>query len=305
MRTDFFNLAFLAILLTGAHASNSAKFYVTEPACQNEGCTVTVQAGSSLHINWLNPVKGKINIRLVPEESNKNAKTVKIATNIGAHINSKSCDRYDAKSCGAFSWAVPKTVKAGQYSIDIHSLTDKSVHGYSDIITIASAAPTSSSAANNTNNDNVAPSNNQTDQAGSDPTTSNSPNKAYTAMGRPDSRRVLVKRSADRTNKTETKKEHDDEKHHRKHHHHKNATLAVEHEHHKNKTVHEKHHHRHNGTHHHHHNGTRKDASDKKKKHHGKGKKDHKKTKKDNSTEDVQKTDSSMSERDVTLTKLL
>ena len=63
----------------------------------------------------------------MPEKSN--GPTYTIAHKLSAHNNEASCNKGSEKSCGSYTWKIPQSVKSGDYSVEIHSLHDKTVYG--------------------------------------------------------------------------------------------------------------------------------------------------------------------------------
>ncbi|PWN35628.1 uncharacterized protein FA14DRAFT_160692 [Meira miltonrushii] len=134
----FLSLAFLAKASDNPDDPNGSTFYLAKPACNYYRCQVKTHPGAVLPIEWLNPIKGKIDIFFNPDDGQKGLKTYTIAKNIGAHNNKNKCNAEGQHGCGAFDWTVPADVKPGNYSVEIHSLTKKKVYGYSDIVTVTS-----------------------------------------------------------------------------------------------------------------------------------------------------------------------
>lgn len=88
--------------------------------------------------SWLNPINGKVDIQLTPDESSKGLKSYRIASKIAGHNNDDKCDKAGQQSCGMYDWSVPKDLKPGNYTVDIHSLHRKTLYGHSDIVTVTS-----------------------------------------------------------------------------------------------------------------------------------------------------------------------
>lgn len=130
-------LSLTTTLVYSQESNNDPKgksFFVSDPSCDSYKCQVTWEAGHSYVINWLNPLEGKVDILLNPEDAkvqpNKaSLPTYHIAKDISATHNKTKCNKYGEKSCGAYLWKVPKDIKEGLYSVDVHSLTHKKVHG--------------------------------------------------------------------------------------------------------------------------------------------------------------------------------
>lgn len=141
MQLSFFAAVFSLAIVTVKGANNpddpnGSSFYVTKPSCNYYRCQVQTHPGDILPIEWLNPIKGKIDIFFNPEEENKGLKTYSIAKNLGAHHDKGKCNDEGQNGCGSFAWKVPANVKPGNYSVEIHSLKEKKVYGYSDIVTV-------------------------------------------------------------------------------------------------------------------------------------------------------------------------
>jgi hypothetical protein len=244
----FLSLAILAKAGNNPDDPNGSLFYLVKPACNSYRCQVKVQPGAVLPIEWLNPVKGKIDIFFNPEDDQKGLQRYTIAKNIGAHNNKNKCNADGQNGCGAFDWTVPNNVKPGNYSVEIHSLKQKKVHGYSDIVTVIAGKRKRS----------------EPEEVKKDDKSTKKPKHV----------KDETKQHKHHKNATESALHHHKHKNATepvKHHKHKNATETAKH-HHKGKTAHSKHHHHKNATHsakheHKKHNSTTKGEKEKGKKH--------------------------------------
>lgn len=79
----------------------------------------------ALFCSWLNPLSGSININFVP---NGDGTSYRIASNLSAHYHNSTCSKGGQKTCGSYTWLIPSKVKAGEYSVEIHSLEKKSLY---------------------------------------------------------------------------------------------------------------------------------------------------------------------------------
>jgi hypothetical protein len=61
--------------------------------------------------SWLNPLSGDININFVP---NGKGTSYRIATKLAANYKHTTCDKGGQKTCGAYTWLIPSTVKSGE-----------------------------------------------------------------------------------------------------------------------------------------------------------------------------------------------
>ncbi|GAA5973517.1 hypothetical protein JCM11641_007094 [Rhodosporidiobolus odoratus] len=118
--------------------------YITEPACGFYRCTVTWPVGSQVAVNWLGPPAGNVAVSL---QSNIGGPTYAIVDSMIAISQEGYCDAgygmgvvAPGHECGRVEFVVPEDWKQMQnYTIVVQSLSDESLAGYTDMITIAAA----------------------------------------------------------------------------------------------------------------------------------------------------------------------
>ncbi|GAA5928111.1 hypothetical protein JCM1841_006136 [Sporobolomyces salmonicolor] len=116
--------------------------YVTEPACGFYRCTVTWNIGEPVAVNWLGPPPGNVSVALA---SNIGGPTYTIAASVPAISQEGYCDAgfglgvvAPGNECGRVEFVVPDGWKQmNNYTIVVSSLSDASLAGYTDMITIA------------------------------------------------------------------------------------------------------------------------------------------------------------------------
>ncbi|BGP58092.1 hypothetical protein JCM8202_006206 [Rhodotorula sphaerocarpa] len=124
--------------------------YVTEPACGFYRCTVTWPIGSKVAVNWIHPTPGNVSVLL---ESNIGGPTYTIAESIPSISQEGYCDSgagvgvvQPGHVCGMVQFVVPDGwQQMNNYTIVVQSLSDPSMAGYTDMITIAPANSSSPS----------------------------------------------------------------------------------------------------------------------------------------------------------------
>ncbi|GAA5904483.1 hypothetical protein JCM8208_004205 [Rhodotorula glutinis] len=116
--------------------------YVTEPACGFYRCVVTWPIGSHVAVNWLGPPAGDVSVSLV---SNVGGPTYTILASTPGTSQEGYCDSGYGKGvlapgheCGRVEFVVPDDWQQMEnYTIAVQSLSDGSLAGYTDAITIA------------------------------------------------------------------------------------------------------------------------------------------------------------------------
>ncbi|GAA5932134.1 hypothetical protein JCM10213_006765 [Rhodosporidiobolus nylandii] len=152
MRSSSLALPALAGIAFAAKHSNLAAnnpddptgklLYVTEPACGFYQCSVTWPVGSPVAVNWLGPPPGNVSVSLA---SNVGGPTYLIVDSIAATSQEGYCDSgyglgvvAPGHECGRVEFVVPEGwQKMDNYTIVVQSLSDQSLAGYTDRITIA------------------------------------------------------------------------------------------------------------------------------------------------------------------------
>ncbi|GAA6005219.1 uncharacterized protein JCM10292_005347 [Rhodotorula paludigena] len=125
--------------------------YITEPACGYYRCVVTWPVGSKVAVNWLGPPPGNVRVSL---ESNIGGPSYLITSSIAANSQEGYCDSgygmgviAQGHECGRVEFVVPeKWQRLNNYTIVVQSLSDESLIGYTDMITIADYNASSPSA---------------------------------------------------------------------------------------------------------------------------------------------------------------
>ncbi|GAA5846685.1 hypothetical protein JCM9279_003410 [Rhodotorula babjevae] len=116
--------------------------YVTEPACGYYRCVVNWPIGSHVAVNWLGPPAGDVSVSLV---SNIGGPTYTILASTPGTSQVGYCDSGYGKGvlapgheCGRVEFVVPEDWKQmDNYTIAVQSLSDGSLAGYTDAITIS------------------------------------------------------------------------------------------------------------------------------------------------------------------------
>ncbi|GJN93914.1 hypothetical protein Rhopal_006973-T1 [Rhodotorula paludigena] len=124
---------------------------ITEPACGYYRCVVTWPVGSKVAVNWLGPPPGNVRVSL---ESNIGGPSYLITSSIPANSQEGYCDSgygmgviAQGHECGRVEFVVPeKWQRLNNYTIVVQSLSDESLIGYTDMITIADYNASSPSA---------------------------------------------------------------------------------------------------------------------------------------------------------------
>ncbi|GAA5874854.1 hypothetical protein JCM1840_003902 [Sporobolomyces johnsonii] len=122
--------------------STGKTLYVTEPACGFYRCIVTWNIGEPVAVNWLGPPPGNVSVALA---SNIGGPTYTIAASVPAISQEGYCDAgfglgvvAPGNECGRVEFVVPDGWKQmNNYTIVVTSLSDSSLAGYTDMITIA------------------------------------------------------------------------------------------------------------------------------------------------------------------------
>ncbi|KPV71905.1 uncharacterized protein RHOBADRAFT_56286 [Rhodotorula graminis WP1] len=116
--------------------------YVTEPACGFYRCVVTWPIGAHVAVNWLGPPAGDVSVSLV---SNIGGPTYTILASTPGTSQEGYCDSgygqgvlAPGHECGRVEFVVPQDWEQMEnYTIAVQSLSDGSLAGYTDAITIA------------------------------------------------------------------------------------------------------------------------------------------------------------------------
>ncbi|GAA6011537.1 hypothetical protein JCM10207_002651 [Rhodosporidiobolus poonsookiae] len=120
---------------------NGKTLYITEPACGYYRCIVDWAVGSPVAVNWLGPPAGNVAVSLA---SNIGGPTYNIIDSIASVSQEGYCDSgygmgvvAPGHECGRVEFVVPLGWKRmDNYTIVVQSLSDESLIGYTDMITI-------------------------------------------------------------------------------------------------------------------------------------------------------------------------
>ncbi|EPQ28206.1 uncharacterized protein PFL1_04034 [Pseudozyma flocculosa PF-1] len=115
--------------------------FVSEPSCDSWRCQVKWRQGTKHRVNWFNPPRGKVSIKLVPQEGTTGLKEYTLTPSVSGKHHGDKCDRGEQKDvpCGMFSWTVPLDTVPGQYMIEVASLKHPDLVGYTDTVVITKA----------------------------------------------------------------------------------------------------------------------------------------------------------------------